>query len=221
MIGGADRADEVRPRDKPGSQCRLPDVQVQVFAVQTGIRAHLGTLLRVRLDDLNARQFLLQVGVDDAAQVRDLARVVGQPLAREVEIDDIDGVDSQRQQGQPPVSIQHDANHADQRHAVLNDRHKTARDQLVDLPDIVDDGRHQFAGLGFLEVALRERLQMGVQLAAHVEHEQLPELRNPDGLEIPDDARRDRHAQNGEKVTTEGSGGKRRAGLEQVEDSCR
>ncbi len=125
-------------------------------------------------DQLDGRCRLLNDRIDIRHTL--LQRSPGRPqLVHLLLIEDDQGQHGQGDEGQAHVKEEHDRQVDDDRDDGIDQPGQAATEEALDGRHVVRHARHQLAGLIGVEEAHRLRLQVPVELVAHVEHDVLPQ----------------------------------------------
>ena len=153
----------------------------QVLGVEV---AQIALLAVKKLHHLHAGNVLLQIGIKPR-QARAQLAIGAHGEALQVEGRDGDDRDHcAADQGELKVDIGHEADDGQQGEQVHKDRDDALAEKLVEGIDVVGGAGHNTAQRRAVEVAQRQLLQVGKQVAAHVVHDALTDHAGDQGLGV-------------------------------------
>ena len=185
-----ERTQEAHERPEDGERHDLAEVGVVLGLVDLEEAVVRRLLLHEHLDDADARDRLLDVGVQPGDLPANLAECGANAVPELPRAEDDDREQRKYDESQPPVEAQHHDDDAENEESVAEQAYEHRGEELVDRGDVVRRARDEASDRSPIEERDREAEDVREDLAAHVVHDALARVLEQVDL---DDAEQEPH----------------------------
>ena len=186
------RPDELDDREEDRVGLHGAEEGLAVLVVDACKARRRRALAREELDDVDAAQVLVEIGVHPRHLLADGAEGAAHPAAEEDRRAEEQRQHREGDEREPPVDGEHRGDDADHGEQVAEDRDRPAGEELLEHLDVAADARHQPAGGVAVEVRERLGLDPVENRQAQVHHGALADAVGQQRLSVPQGETRQR-----------------------------